>query len=448
MAKAPLSINAVLQGLSQMPHYFDLNLRDLAKRESETLFKNIINTISKLDKPVIPQKPPRSEQYLEQWHKYLEGKVKELDKPALKYLCWESEVVAHPDFCRILVKNAGTLATKAIKGLVLTIHQNWRKDAHADPVTYFTVNELARYSGRDRTISKWKSNAKMLLGKDAAAQFAQNVLLESLLNMKSAAEQWAIAEDTAYMRYAAVNAFEQAVRQIDKRKEFISYILQDILYWDGWRANADGFRHVVGKLILHPQVHLYAEALQSKILNHKMLGDPRLPANRNKWLAIDNEAKQKFIGWLSKQDIVFFFDHVLKGKDRHGRRGFWLSYVDSMTSSRPLLSDSTAMEFRTNSDVSFGKLSSSSNKAAFILDFGEVVVVEFSEVGMIYIYKREEFDRRISDIWSNNHIYEATLKCQNLPDECKIRHRAIEDIVYVDWRNNAKSTLAKYGVRP
>jgi hypothetical protein len=448
MVKPPPSINDVLQSLSGMPHHLDLTLRDFISKEPRILFKAIIKTISNIDKPVTSQKPPRSEQYLEQWNRYLDGEVKTLDKLALKYLCWESDVVVNPLFCKILVNNAGTLPTRAIKGLVSTIHQNWHKNAHSDPVTNFTVAELSRYSGKDRAITKWKSGVKMLLGKDAAASFAKNVLLDSFAEMKNAAELWAISEDTAFMRYSAVNAFEQALSQIETREGTVAYILKELFYWHGWRVNADGFRHMVNKLMLYPQAHVYSEELRPKILNHEMLGDPRLPVNRNRWLAIEQEAKQKFIGWLSKRDIVFFFDHVLKDKDRHGRRQFWLEYIDSMKSSRPFLSDSTAMEFRRNRDVNFGKLSAASNKAAFILDFGEVVVTEFSEVGMIYIYKRAEFETRVKDIWTNGHIQESTLKDQRLDDDCKIRHRAIEDIVYVDWRRNARSTLARYGVRP
>ena len=255
-------------------------------------------------------------------------------------------------------------------------------------------------------------------------------------------------EHTAFTRLAAVSAFDEALNLIQTRNGVIPYILNDILCWDGWRIDAGGFRYIVNKLILHPQVERYAEALRPKILENNMLGDPRLPINRNKWLSIDKEARQRFIGWLSKRDIVFFFDHVLKGKDRHGRGEFWLGYVDCMQSSRPLLSDATAMEFRTNRDLNFGRLSAAANKAAFILDFGNVIVTEFSEVGRIYIYQRSEFDHNIKDIWTNSHIPESSLKNQRLSDDCKVRHKAIKDIVNVDWRRDVTRTLARYGVRP
>ncbi len=431
----------------QMPHFFNQSMRNFESREPHILFKTIIEKILEMDKPVVPLKPPRSEIYLKQWRKYLKDDALPPDVSALKYLCWEYEAVEHPEFCKILRKRAGTLATRAIKGLMFTLHHNWYDKAHADPVVYFTLSELGKYSGRDRTIAKWQSDGKMLLGKDAAIIFAKNVLMVDLTSIKSATEKWGLPEYTAFMRLAAVSVFDVAIDQIKTREGVTTYILNDLLCWDGWRIDAGGFRYVVNKLILHPQAQQYAEALRPKILEHSMLGDPRLPVNRNKWLSIDKDARQRFIGWLSKRDIVFFFDHVLKGKDRHGRREFWLQYVDSMQSSRPLLSDATAMEFRTNKDMNFGRLSAATNKAAFILDFGNVVVTEFSEVGMIYIYQRSEFDACIKDMWTNSHIQESSLKNQRLSEDCKVRHKAVKDIVNVDWRRDVTRTLAKYGVR-
>jgi hypothetical protein len=205
---------------------------------------------------------------------------------------------------------------------------------------------------------------------------------------------------------------------------------------------------MVERLISHPNVQFIADILRGKILGHPLLGDPRLPANRNNWLGIDPDTKKQFIRWLSQRDIVFFFDHVLKGRDRHGRREFWLHYVERMVSSRPLLSEKTAFQFRNDNEINFGKLSSSANQAAFILDFGETVVIEFSDIGKIYIYKRVEFEKHVKDMWIDWHISENSLRDQFLPEDRKIVHRDISKIVNYDWREKARTTLAMEGIRP
>jgi hypothetical protein len=435
-----------LEGLHQAPRHLDQASRDLLSIEPQVLFRNIIRTIGDIDKPATPQKPPRSEQYLEQWRQYVSGKIVLLDKPALKYLCWESEVVQHSEFCRVLVNNAGTLSPRAIKGLVSTIHYNWHKTAHNDPVTYFTVKELFRYSGKDRTIAKWKEGSKILLENNAAASFAEKELVSDLNDIKIAADLWAINEDSAFMRFAVVNAFEQILGKI-RITAVKNYIFHKLLNWDGWRINIDGFRHMISKLILAPEATTYHDELRSKILNHPMLGDPRLPANRNKWLNMKEEAKKQFIAWLSKEDIKFFFDNILKGHDPHGRRDFWLKYVDSMLQSRPFLSEATAFPLKSNRDINFGNLSGGQNKAAFVLDFGPLIAVEFSEIGYAYLYTRDEFTRYVPDLWTRVPVNESRLKNQGIPSERKIRHQAIAKIVYVDWRNDAASILSQHGIR-
>lgn len=288
----------------------------------------------------------------------------------------------------------------------------------------------------------------MLLGKDSAANFAKNVLLDPLMDIKSATESWAISEDSAFIRYSVVNAAIQAMEKIGQRSDVRNYVLEELLCWDGWRINSDGFRRMIGNLILNPDVNIYAESLRVKILSSPMLGDPRLPKNNNKWLSVEPEAKRRFISWLSREDIKFFFDNVLEGHDPHGRRDFWLKYVERIVASRPLLSEATAYSFQNIRNINFGRLSGGQNKAAFILDFGEIIAVEFSEVGMIYLYKRDEFNRQVPDMWTLAPINESRLKNQGIASERKIRHKAISQIVYVDWRRDAAGVLSQHGIRP
>ena len=447
MPDSALELHDVLRSLGTAPRLLDLQLKEFDKISPDTLFKPIIKIIAEINKAEAPQKPPNSEKYLEQWRLFLDRKKPDLEMQAIRYLCWEAEAVNNPEFFKYITSRPIRITSRVIKGLVMTLHSSWHKDMPEKPIVKYTATLVRDFSGSDRTIAKWKNGLAMLLEKNGAAYFARDVLLDMRKDFKTVAESWALNVNSAYMRYAAYNAFDQSIERVGSDIHITKYILDIVIGWKVWQTQPDGFRKIISRLILHRNINSAAEDLRVKILAHQMLGDPRLPANRNKWLDIDPAAKQKFIGWLARRDIVFFFDHVLKGNDRHGRREFWLRYVNSMVSSRPLLSDATAIQFRNNRDICFGKLTSSSNQAAFILDFGEVLAVEFSDVGMIYIYKRAEFERNISDIWVGWHISENSLKDQRLPDECKIRHRALENIVNVDWRDNAASVLASYGVR-
>lgn len=435
-----LSIDSVLDGLRVLPRYLDNISRGIVVTVSGNPFAKIKNTIAKIKKPLTPQPPSQSERYLEQWQQFKQDNTTIIDNLSLKYLCWQRDIVEDPAFSNYLNKNIEQLSARAIKGLVMIIHQNWQKDSPNKEIVKYTIRQLSAFSGRDRTIAKWKSSISMLLGKNGAAYFARDVLLPSLIPPKTAADVWALNENSGYMRYAAVNAFNQSLEKIGKQKDVTNYVLNVLFDWDTWQVNAGGFRFMVKELILHPNVQSIADLLRGKILTHPMLGDPRLPANRNKWSGIDPKAKAGFIAWLSKEDIKFFFDSVLKGHDPHGRRNFWLRYVDKMVASRPLLSEVTALSIRGNKDVKYGRLSAGTNRAAFILHFGEIIAVEFSDVGRVYIYKRSEFEQRIPDMWTNHPIREARLKDTSLPDERMIRH--------VNWGRNVISILAREGVRP
>ena len=64
MTKAMLSLNDALKGLHQAPRYLDQASSEMVSIEPIILFRDIVKTIGDINKPVTPQKPPRSERYL------------------------------------------------------------------------------------------------------------------------------------------------------------------------------------------------------------------------------------------------------------------------------------------------------------------------------------------------------------------------------------------------
>ncbi len=436
-----LSIESILNTLKSLSRYLDQASQRITNISSDNPFAKIKDTIARIDKPATTQAPPPSERYLKQWEMFKRGDIAVIDRSALKYLCWKSEVVEDPEFSLYLMDNIEQLSARAIKGLFMSIHQNWQDDSPGKKIAIYVKDQLSKFSGRDRTIAKWKSSIPMLFGHGGPALFARDILLDSLITPKIASEQWVLEESSGYMQLAVVNAFDQSLNNMGSQPAVTDYVLNVLFDWPKWEVNPKEFRLMVKKLILYPRVESIIDKLKRKILNNRMLGDPRYPLNRNKWSGIDPGAKQKFISWLSVAEIKFFFDIALQGYDPHGRRDFWLKYVDRIIASRPLLSVETAFIIRNNNkDVNYGRLSAGSNKAAFILDFGPLVAVEFSNVGKVYIYTRNEFDQRVPDMWISQPIREARLKDQGLPDGRMIRH--------VNWEHKVSSILAREGIRP
>ena len=102
----------------------------------------------------------------------------------------------------------------------------------------------------------------------------------------------------------------QASENCFHNNDLCHYLFAELLTWQLWSNTS--FKEIVAKLILdgHYQREAQREILQNFILSDDRLGDPTLKNGRN-WADMDRNAHENFIQWLSRADIVFFFEHVL-----------------------------------------------------------------------------------------------------------------------------------------
>ena len=209
------------------------------------------------------------------------------------------------------------------------------------------------------------------------------------------------------------------------------------------------FQTAVGSTILHPIAARepgFQEALSKFVLQDTRLGDPRLPRNSKNWLGIQ-EARQQLLQWLSRADINFFFEHVLPdGADPHRRKAFWLRYVSRVLMSRPLLNRDDEARLRVTTQSRQGQMGHlghvrSGETSAFLLDFGHVVVVEFSRVNnACYLYEKSTIQKVIPDFWTQAPFTISGLKNRLLAAET-IAHN-------IGWQTTLAHLLAQYGIRP
>ena len=239
---------------------------------------------------------------------------------------------------------------------------------------------------------------------------------------------------------------EEAVNVCLSADRSDSYDIQHLiglLRWKYWPA--ESFKRVIGYALTHYFAQIderWREHLMAFVLGDPRLGDPRLQSKN--WVGISEEAKRRFIQWLSKGDIVFFFDHVLGSDDPHGRRDFWLRYVGSLVQSRPLLryKDETrlAHEIRRKQGAlaSYGRVKGKAS--SFLLDFGSIIAIEFSRLGAIHFYNRQTFNTIVPEFWQRSDFSEGNLKQQKVAAGRIVhRHR---------WQPDAATILAQHGIRP
>ncbi|HEX9002436.1 MAG TPA: EH signature domain-containing protein [Blastocatellia bacterium] len=423
--------------------------RSLALLKSETRtaaerpapkFERLKSVIEQLGQTETIRPLPCPEEYLKQWQEMLAGRRAGLEWRAVRALCWEPKAATDLRFQRYLDREWPPLRARALQGMIRACHMRWSPEFAAGPVVERVRQRLNNYDGGNRLLKRWQPSAEMLLGAQGAVEFAKEIIRHQA-SVAEACRDWRIDEQTAYAAEAAEAAFQHFLTT-NAPNLIAEESLTRLLRWNNWPA--ERFKRVTGKAILHRRAETnetYRQMLVNCLLNDPRLGDPRLQASR--WSGVAEEAKKRFIRWLSREDIVFFFDHVAGYGDPHGRRDFWLRYISTLAQSRSLLKPDD--EFRLSSElrrrqgaVSYGRIKGAAS--AFLLDFGKIVAIEFHPVGAIYFYEREQFNQIIPHFWQQQGFSESNIKRQWLAKE-RIPHIG-------DWQYKAATFLAQYGIRP
>ncbi len=405
------------------------------------------------NKPYKPLYVP--EEYIAKWRKYLKDGTKP-EPRALRYLCWKPDVASDKRFLEYLQQEQINLSARSLQGIVRACHLRWEDVLKESLFKKGSLLEMVRdmvvnYNGTNRILQKWNSSIDIVLSSNGPGLFASEMII-NFKTIKEHTESWAVEQSKNISEPAEffLGAMMQAVQRCRHDINRCRYLFDELLHWQLWGNTR--FKKMIGDFILDDYfTHEAArEMLQNFILSDNRLGDPRLPRNNRNWVDMSTEARSRFIQWLSKVDIVFFFEHILpKGTDPHGRKEFWLKYVHKLKASRPLLcfNDEVRLQTLLMKDKTkvghFGKIRGINS--AFLLNFGEIVAVEFSRVGAIYLYIANNFKKIVPDFWAGQPFNEAGLKNRNLCIDDPVRHVTTSN---VNWRRKVSNILAQYGIRP
>lgn len=434
-------IRRSLAGLYRETEFY----KGITPEKSEKLLEDLFKAAKAIgNEPVpVPQQP--SELYKKQWAEYLAGTKKNVERRAIRYLCWEPDIALTPKFVSLLETLKYSISARCIYALGRACHIKWSKE-FAGTSTVKKIRELFRsYNGPNHILNKWKDNINSVLGANGT-----DITGRKMVDLSAAPETffkgWGIDASSVFARSAVSSACQICKNHIGESRNYNTFFLKDLLPWENWELSIEDFKKEIEATVLHKNIDAVREKFQTFVLGDKRLGDPRQPRNTN-WLGVKEEAKKKFISWLSRRDIIFFFEHVLpKGRDPHGRKNFWLQYVNSLVASRPLLCEQDRYSLRAQlqrEQIDYGLISGTNS--AFILDFGTIVVVEFSRVGACYIYPKDNFRKIVPDLFENKRFSEGSLKRIDLAlEKNKIIHWLT---VNCDWRDDVSTVLARYGIR-
>ena len=226
----------------------------------------------------------------------------------------------------------------------------------------------------------------MILGNGGAERFGDE-MIKAGAAIKDFCESWGRSDEfSPYVQAAVGHAVGVCRGKMDRVPALREYLLKELLGWPGWDLDLNRFRKEASETILHPlaRAEEVSEHVRRFVCSEARLGDPRLFQNQKNWAGI-RDAEIRVKEWLSQFDIVFFFQYVLPhGQDPHGRKQLWLKYVSRVKQSRPLLNNEDKIRLlpllRSRGDaLNFGRIEALTS--AFLLNFGSIVIVEFSKVG-------------------------------------------------------------------
>ena len=170
-----LDIEIALDDLKIWQRKIETLFRQLTLTSDEEYFPKIKLLIAKRECEVNGVVAPKSlrPEYRLQWENYRQGKSTGLNKVAIKWLCWESDIVHDPKFADYLSRNVENANARVIKGLVWSLHQSWGQNLPKKEITEYTALQLSSYSRADRTLVKWKGDITTIIGENGPSNFAK-----------------------------------------------------------------------------------------------------------------------------------------------------------------------------------------------------------------------------------------------------------------------------------
>lgn len=398
----------------------------------------------------VQRKPAIDEDLLRKWKEFVsESKLPLLTDREIRRLGWEPSVTLSKDFLVEIERRDLPLRRSLLKGLIYSILSGWSSE-ESKPLQSF----LFEKSKLDSTNHYLKKISSFALSPSGPSQTA-NLMIEGRTNLqKTISELFGIAASTtAFANYVLNSAIEVGYKKVlsnnlDDRKWFYNEILPYV--------NKETLLRCLEKAVSaidEANSEIAKEEFKRFVLFHPNLGDPRLPGFEGNWPK-EREITRKVIEWLSQSDIRFFFELFIENKsDQQGRKQFWLKYAHLAKGTRVIVSSFDQkrlarqiieMKQKSGSSNLFADLKDSSEKStAFMIDFGGLIVVEFSLANHACYYYRPQSAFKFSErslFWNTNSFSISDLKNKRLCSS-PLTHRD-------GWEKNFMNILAGFGLRP
>lgn len=284
------------------------------------------------------------------------------------------------------------LRTSALLGIFDALLQAW-DTPNAVILRAFIKKHLTTYNGSRTSVERLKANMAWYCEKNGVTE----LVMELLRSQVKLCDLWSYLELPEHMHsYSYFGAVAEAYIALYGKLDTAA--VADVVAFVNKHNNDKTCRAVLSKLIEQLESDApdeIREPLQTYCLREWQ--DPRIAGAEVRWRGVSDEARRIFAGWITREDLRFFFDVVAQACNDPKfayRKAFWLAYLERINSCRVVLRANSEYLFK--NDRYYREQQSrvatlrggGANQHAFIIQMGNHVFVEFSTAGACYVYDR------------------------------------------------------------
>jgi EH_Signature domain len=381
-------------------------------------------------------------------------------------LCTSAETAIKPELIQAIRRTPERLRRSIyLYGLVNAYFTNWRNMTNPAAMENVICSACASFTRasfkrRNPVIEQWRKSEFLFSGR-AEKSLAERIFDGTVDYQKSvegvlkahhvgpttrlgrlAQASAARATVAHFRRSETVGGHESILRNDESIVQFLQWMTNKILTDT---LMPDTLCSAVSSLILSKSAErseVFRRALQAYVQTHPRLGDPRFRESAPNWRAMEPDATQRFLSWLARDSIIFFFNTILPDTDTNRRRkDFWLLYHSKIKDFQVALSEEDYWKVKASEEANglaaYSRFNHRST-SAFMMRFGNmgagILVVEFSETGnAAHILEWPDFKRELrADTYSFSDLKVGRER---------IIHRG-------EWEREARNLMARYGIRP
>ena len=337
----------------------------------------------------------------------------------------------------------------ALLGVFNALLHAWDTE-RVDLLRQFLGRHLPNYYGKRKLLRRIQRDAQWYVREYGPRQLATELIYQHIA-LHQVWEHTGLPDSTQSHAYFAAVGWAYTLHLLRRRLDRLA--LEDILLFLEIHDVDSTNKAILSTLIEHLGENADPE-LKLPIQAHalKQWGDPRITGGAARWYGISDRAAGIFRDWITREDLLFFFDVV--AQTCHDpkftyRKHFWLSYLSHISLCRPVLHREAERFFAGNHKALLylqvrepAQLTGGTRaQHAFIIEMGEFTFVEFSTAGACYVYHKAK------DLFA---LDQATYEMSELRNQ-EIAHHRQEHIGSERsyWQQQLGSWIEEHlGIRP